>query len=100
MGASRLLEERIVHGWLHKCDGLDHSLAKFNGGSPSDRLLFGVFSKLVCMRVPLYSSSNLVCLANERGLVLVWFGILNYRVLHLSLGCDSWYACYAINLVK
>ena len=35
-----------------------------------------------------------------RGLVLVWFGILNYRVLCLSLRCDSWYACYAINLVK
>ena len=27
-------------------------------------------------------------------------GILIYRVLHLSLGCDSWYACYVINLVK
>ena len=34
-GAFGLLEERIVHGWLCKCDRLDHSLAKLNGGSPS-----------------------------------------------------------------
>ena len=27
-------------------------------------------------------------------------GILIYRVLHLSLGCDSWHTSYAINLVK
>ena len=27
-------------------------------------------------------------------------GILIYRVLRLSLGCDSWYAHYVINLVK
>ena len=27
-------------------------------------------------------------------------GILIYRVLHLSLRCDSWYTRYVINLVK
>ena len=43
---------------------------------------------------------TLLCSANERFLVLVWFGILIYRVLHLSLRCDSWHASYAINLVK
>ena len=35
-----------------------------------------------------------------RGFGIDMVGILNYRVLHLSLGCDSWYACYVINLVK
>ena len=37
MGAYRFLEERIVHGWLRKCDGLDYGLTKFDGGSPSHR---------------------------------------------------------------
>ena len=31
IGAYRLLEERIVHGWLHKSDGPNHSLTKFDG---------------------------------------------------------------------
>ena len=35
-----------------------------------------------------------------RGFGIGIIGILIYRVLHLSLGCDSWYACYVINLVK
>ena len=35
-----------------------------------------------------------------RGFGIGMVGILNYRVLRLSLGCDSWYACYVINLVK
>ena len=35
-----------------------------------------------------------------RGFGIGMVGILNYRVLHLSLGCDSWYARYVINLVK
>ena len=35
-----------------------------------------------------------------RGFGIGMVGILIYRVLHLSLGCDSWYACYVINLVK
>ena len=35
MGAYRFLEERIVHGWLCKCDRPDYGLTKFNGGSPS-----------------------------------------------------------------
>ena len=35
-----------------------------------------------------------------RGFGIGMVGILNYRVLHLSLGYDSWYACYVINLVK
>ena len=35
-----------------------------------------------------------------RGFDIGMVGILNYRVLRLSLGCDSWYACYVINLVK
>ena len=35
-----------------------------------------------------------------RGFGIGMVGILIYRVLHLSLGCDSWYACYVIILVK
>ena len=35
-----------------------------------------------------------------RGFGIGTVGILNYRVLHLSLGCDSWHARYVINLVK
>ena len=35
-----------------------------------------------------------------RGFGIGMVGILIYRVLRLSLGCDSWYACYVINLVK
>ena len=35
-----------------------------------------------------------------RGLYGCMVGILIYRVLRLSLGCDSWHACYVINLVK
>ena len=35
-----------------------------------------------------------------RGFGIGMVGILIYRVLHLSLGCDSWYAHYVINLVK
>ena len=35
-----------------------------------------------------------------RGFGICMVGILIYRVLHLSLGCDSWYARYVINLVK
>ena len=35
-----------------------------------------------------------------RGFGIGMVGILNYRVLRLSLGCDSWYARYVINLVK
>ena len=35
-----------------------------------------------------------------RGFGIGMVGILIYRVLHLSLGCDSWHACYVINLVK
>ena len=34
-----------------------------------------------------------------RGFGIGMVGILIYRVLHLSLRCDSWYACYVINLV-
>ena len=34
-----------------------------------------------------------------RGFGIGMDGILIYRVLHLSLGCDSWCACYVINLV-
>ena len=35
-----------------------------------------------------------------RGFGMGMVGILIYRVLHLSLRCDSWYARYVINLVK
>ena len=35
-----------------------------------------------------------------RGFGMGMVGILIYRVLHLSLGCDSWYTHYVINLVK
>ena len=35
-----------------------------------------------------------------RGFGIGMVGILIYRVLRLSLGCDSWYAHYVINLVK
>ena len=35
-----------------------------------------------------------------RGFGIGMVGILIYRVLHLSLRCDGWYACYVINLVK
>ena len=35
-----------------------------------------------------------------RGFGIGMVGILIYRVLRLSLRCDSWYACYVINLVK
>ena len=35
-----------------------------------------------------------------RGLYGCMVGIPIYRVLRLSLGCDSCYASYAINLVK
>ena len=35
-----------------------------------------------------------------RGLYVCMVGNLIYRILHLSLGCDSWHASYAINLVK
>ena len=35
-----------------------------------------------------------------RGFGIGMVGILIYRVLHLSLRCDSWYTCYVINLVK
>ena len=35
-----------------------------------------------------------------RGFGVGMFGILIYRVLCLSLGCDSWHTSYAINLVK
>ena len=34
-----------------------------------------------------------------RGCGIGMVGILIYRVLHLSLRCDSWYAHYVINLV-
>ena len=35
-----------------------------------------------------------------RGFGIGMVGILIYRVLRLSLGYDSWYTCYVINLVK
>ena len=35
-----------------------------------------------------------------RGFGIGMVGILIYRVLCLSLGCDSWYTSYVINLVK
>ena len=35
-----------------------------------------------------------------RGFGIGMAGILIYRVLHLSLRCDSWYASYTVNLVK
>ena len=35
-----------------------------------------------------------------RGFGIGMVGILIYRVLCLSLRCDSWYARYVINLVK
>ena len=35
-----------------------------------------------------------------RGFGICMVGFLIYRVLRLSLRCDSWYACYVINLVK
>ena len=35
-----------------------------------------------------------------RGFSIGMVGILIYRVLRLSLRCDSWYTCYLINLVK
>ena len=35
-----------------------------------------------------------------RGLGIGMVGILIYKVLHLSLRCDSWYTRYVINLVK
>ena len=35
-----------------------------------------------------------------RGFGIGVVGILIYRVLRLSLRCDSWHASYAINLVK
>ena len=35
-----------------------------------------------------------------RGFGIDMVGILNYRVLRLSLRCDSWYTRYVINLVK
>ena len=35
-----------------------------------------------------------------RGFGTGMVGIPIYRVLHLSLRCDSWYACYVINLGK
>ena len=35
-----------------------------------------------------------------RGFGIGMVGILIYRVLCLSLGCDSWYEHYVINLVK
>ena len=35
-----------------------------------------------------------------RGFGIAMVGILIYRVLRLSLRCDSWHANYAINLVK
>ena len=35
-----------------------------------------------------------------RGFGIGKVGILIYRVLRLSLRCDSWYECYVINLVK
>ena len=35
-----------------------------------------------------------------RGFGIGMVGILNYRVLRLSLGCDSWHTRYVINLVK
>ena len=35
-----------------------------------------------------------------RGFGICMVGILIYRVLCLSLRCDSWYTCYVINLVK
>ena len=60
----------------------------------------GLFSRLVCMRYCCTLHQTLYAWLMKGGLVLVWFGILNYRVLCLSLRCDSWYACYAINLVK
>ena len=36
IGAYRLLEEGIVHGWWCKGDGPNHSLTKLDGGSPSN----------------------------------------------------------------
>ena len=35
-----------------------------------------------------------------RGFGIGMVEILIYRVLHLSLGCDCWYAHYVINLAK
>ena len=36
IGAYRLLEEGIVHGWWCKGNRLNHSLTKLDGGSPSN----------------------------------------------------------------
>ena len=63
---------------------------------PNDKWGLLVFDRWVCRRYRLYST---ICLANE-GFWYCMVGILIYRVLHLSLRCDSWYASYVINLVK
>ena len=60
---------------------------------------FGYLTRLVCRKVPvvLYKLCNAWLM---RGFGTGVVGILIYRVLHLSLRCDSWYARYVINLVK
>ena len=46
---------------------------------------------------PVYTYMVSVPHANKH---LIKFPVALYRILHLSLRCDSWYASYTINLVK
>ena len=65
---------------------------------PNDKWGFGYFNRWFvgctsCTLQTLYAWLM-------RGFGICMVGILIYRVLHLSLECDSWYAHYVINLVK
>ena len=65
---------------------------------PNDNWGFGYFNRwfVGCTGCTLQT----LCAWLMRGFGIGMVGILIYRVLHLSLRCDSWYACYVIKLVK
>ena len=71
-------------------DGFYHYFGHFSLGDP---LLGWFVGGTSCTLQTLYAWLM-------RGFGIGMVGILIYRVLHLSLGCDSWYTRYVINLVK
>ena len=92
----------MVSAWIHGPSCLqDSTRVFFYNITHSWRLISGGFGYLIgwfvggtgCTLQTLYAWLM-------RGFGIGMVGILIYRVLRLSLRCDSWYACYVINLVK
>ena len=84
----------------HKCGNKNHFSTQYRSkqSGAGDKWGFVLLKGWVvggtrCTLQPLYAWLM-------RGFGIGMVGILIYRVLHLSLGCDSWHASYAINLVK